>query len=115
MANSFTPLGRLKIKLDITDNSQDDKLNLYLAEAEDTVLDIIGRDVLPDRLVSVVTSLAEITYNRQGSEGEGLRGEGGISRSFINDLPADMQKRLKNYPRKVVAVSATYDKGPETD
>ncbi len=98
---------QLKLRLEITDNSQDSRLSLLLQNAEDTILDIIGRDTLPPRLVSVQTELALIAYNREGAEGEAARNEGGISRSFVEDLPADMRRRLQNYPRKVGVINAT--------
>ena len=76
-------------------------LELLLKEAEDTVLDIVGRDKLPERLESAVVSLAAIAYNRRGTEGESSHGEGGVSVSMIDGLPADIKERLRNYPRKV--------------
>lgn len=75
-------------------------LEILLSNAEDTVLDIIGRDSVPSRLESAVVQLALIAYNRQGAEGEASRSEGGMSASFLDDLPADMKRRLLNYPRK---------------
>lgn len=97
----MTALEKLKIRLGITDESQTEKLTLLLNEAEDMILDLIGRDTLPNRLVSVQTELAVIAYNAQGAEGESSRSEGGISRAFLDGLPADLKDRLKNYPRKV--------------
>ncbi len=103
----MTALERLKCDLDKTDGAEDSKLELYLEMAKDTILDYIGRDVLPDRLISAQVELAKIAYNKQGAEGETARNEGGISRSFIEDLPADIKGRLKNYPRKVGVIYAT--------
>lgn len=97
----MTALEKLKIRLGITDESQTEKLTLLLNEAEDMILDLIGRDALPNRLVSVQTELAVIAYNEQGGEGESSRSEGGISRAFLDGLPAELKDRLKNYPRKV--------------
>ena len=105
----MTALETLKIRLGISDEKQDGLLAVLLDSAEDTILDVIGRDELPARLVSVQTELAVIAYNRQGVEGETARGEGGISRSFVSDLPPDMQKRLQNYPRKVGVIRANDD------
>lgn len=99
----------LKIRLGISDEKQDGLLDVLLSDARDTVLDIIGRDELPARLMSVQVELAVIAYNRQGAEGESSRGEGGISRSFVSDLPPDLQKRLQNYPRKVGVIRANDD------
>lgn len=75
-----------------------------LETARDILLDEIGREELPERLVSAQVSLAVVIFNREGAEGESSRSEGGISRSYIDDLPADIRRRLKNYPRKVGAI-----------
>lgn len=105
----MTALETLKIRLGISDEKQDGLLAVLLDSAEDTILDVIGRDELPARLISVQTELAVIAYNRQGAEGETARSEGCISRSFVSDLPPDMQKRLQNYPRKVGVIRANDD------
>ena len=72
-----------------------------LSMAQDAVLDYIQRDELPKAAESVVIKLAVIYYNRLGNEGENSRSEGGISQSFSNDIPMDIQRQLWNYPRKV--------------
>lgn len=105
----MTALETLKIRLGISDEKKDGLLAVLLGSAEDTILDVIGREELPARLVSVQTELAVIAYNRQGAEGETARSEGGISRSFVPELPPDMQKRLQNYPRKVGVIRANDD------
>lgn len=105
----MTALETLKIRLGIADTAKDGLLTVLLDSAEDTLLDVIGREDLPARLVSVQVELAVIAYNRQGAEGETARSEGGISRSFVSDLPPDLQKRLQNYPRKVGVIRANDD------
>lgn len=77
---------------------------LELAEA--AVLDYIGRSSLPKTAESIVIKLAVIYYNRLGNEGESSRTEGGISQSFVTDIPADIKKQLDNYPRKVGVIHA---------
>lgn len=94
-------LDRLRRRLGIEGYKDGTLLSDLLDDAQDMVLDIIGRDYLPERLESVVLELAVIKYNRMGAEGESSRGEGGISQSYLDDLPADLQRRLNNYPRKV--------------
>lgn len=69
--------------------------------AEEAVLDYIGRDTLPRGADCIVDKLAVIYYNRLGNEGETARTEGGISQSFNTDIPMDIQRQLRNYPRKV--------------
>ena len=99
-------LEMLKIRLGVSDNTRDGLLSLLLSEAQDAILDIIGREELPARLISVQVELDVIAYNKQGAEGESARSEGGISRSFIDGLPDDLKQRLKNYPRKVGVIRA---------
>ena len=95
----MTPLERFKLLAGITDDSQDGLITALLSDAEDSVRDYIGRDVVPERLVSVQVQLAVIAYNKRGAEGESSRSEGGISQSF-DGLPPELMARLKNYPRK---------------
>ncbi len=102
----MTALERLKLRLDITDDKQDTLLELLLDDAQEVVLDIIGRDKLPVGLISAQVELATAAYNKQGAEGESSRSEGGISRSFIDGLPAEIKQRLLNYPRKVGVIYA---------
>lgn len=101
-------LDKLKILIGIaaTNTGEDDLLELLLEDAENSVLDIIGRDILPERLESVVVQLAVIAYNRRGTEGAVSQGEGGVSVSYLDALPPDMRKRLQNYPRKVGVIHA---------
>ena len=95
----MTPLERFKLLAGITDDSQDGLITALLSDAEDSVRDYIGRDVVPERLVSVQVQLAVIAYNKRGAEGESSRSEGGISQSF-DGLPPELLARLTNYPRK---------------
>lgn len=97
----MTALEQLKIRLDLSTAEQDDKLTLMLSEAKDTILDLIGREELPSRLISVQVQLAIIAYNKQGAEGETSRSEGGVSQGLLDGLPDDLKKRLASYPRKV--------------
>ena len=94
-------LDRLRRRLGIEGYNDSTLLSDLLDDAQNMVLDIIGRDSLPKRLEGVVLELSVIKYNRMGAEGESSRGEGGISQSYLNDLPTDLQRQLNNYPRKV--------------
>ncbi len=80
---------------------EEETAEVCLDMAKDAVLDYIGRDTLPKSAESIVVKLAVIYYNRLGNEGENSRTEGGISQSFSNDIPADILRQLRNYPRKV--------------
>ena len=99
MLNAMTAIERFKLIAGITDDAQDGLISVLLSDAGDAVCDYIGRDTVPERLVSVQVQLAVIAYNKRGAEGESARSEGGISQSF-EALPPDLLARLKNYPRK---------------
>lgn len=90
------------------DSSETDCVMELLDEAEDAVLDLIGRDVMPERLVSVQVELAVIAYNKRGAEGQSSRSEGGISISF-EDVPPLMRKRLENYPKKARSIRRAHN------
>jgi len=89
----------VKLKLGIAedDDSQDDLIILLLSEASSEVLGYTNRKtILPDML-PIVRDIAVIRYNQMGVEGELSRAEGGVSRSFADDIPKALKHRLNNY------------------
>lgn len=88
------------------DNSSDLLLGILLSNAENAILDYIGRARLPERLNDMAVQIALAMYNRLGNEGENSRTENDISVSFSDLITDDMKLRLKNYPRKVGAINA---------
>lgn len=104
----MTQLEKLKIRLGIeADNNKDDSLlQMLLEDAEGEILDYCNRDVLPDKAQALQRELAIVYYNRLGSEGEASRSEGGISVSYINDIPEGIKSRLNAFRRlKLVGVA----------
>ena len=94
-------LNRLLILLGNPPECDMELVETCLSMAQDAVLDYIQRDELPKAAESVVIKLAVIYYNRLGNEGESSRTEGGISQSFITDIPKDIQRQLRRWPPKV--------------
>ena len=97
----------LRVLLPPDDKSSDIKLGMLLDNAENMLLDYIGRDSLPERLADMQIHLALEMYNRLGNEGETKRTENDISVSFSDLITDDMKLRLRNYPRKVGAVKCS--------
>ena len=97
----------LRVLLPPDDKSSDIKLGMLLDNAENTLLDYIGRDSLPERLADMQIRLALEMYNRLGNEGETKRTENDSSVSFSDLITDDMKLRLRNYPRKVGAVKCS--------
>lgn len=54
-------LEKLKIRLGISDNSEDALLNMLLEDAEGEILDFCNRDILPDKAQVLQRALAIIT------------------------------------------------------
>lgn len=94
-------LNRLLVLLGNPPECEIGTIEVVLSMAQDAVLNYIGRDEIPKGAESIVIQLAVIFYNRLGNEGETARTEGGISQSFSNDIPMDIQRQLWRYPRKV--------------
>lgn len=97
----MTKLDKLLVLLGNPCECNEETAEVCLSMAEDAVLDYIGRSELPKGAESIVIKLAVIYYNRLGNEGESSRTEGGISQSFVTDIPEDIKRQLYNYPRKV--------------
>ena len=99
-------LEKLKIRLGISDNSEDALLNMLLEDAEGEILDFCNRDILLTKMEGLQRELAIIYYNRQGSEGEASRSELGVSVSYITDIPDNIKSRLNAFRRlKAVGVA----------
>lgn len=94
-------LTKLKIKLGISlgDTSQDNLLNLYLEDAESTILELTHFLELPDGLSSTQIDLAIVYYNQQGIEGQTSHSEGGVSRSFEEGIPESIMKKIRSARR----------------
>lgn len=93
------PIQKLRLCLGVYD--KDELLLLLLENAEELILDFIGRGSIPERLVGVQVQLSVIAYNRQGAEGNSSVREGNVSYNCIDGLPNELKERLKQYKRKV--------------
>ena len=102
----MTNIEIMRVLLPPDDDSSDARLEILLRNAEDTLLDYLGRDTLPSRLNDMVGQIALAMLGRLGNEGEDKRSENDISVSFSDLITEDMKLRLRNYPRKVGAPNA---------
>lgn len=81
-----------------------------LEDAVVIVLDYTNREAMVDELWIYARQLATIAFNMQGDEGEISRSEGGVSRTFVTDIPTNIQRGLNRYRvGKVVSYYATKD------
>jgi len=75
----------------------EEKATNLINDAVIIVLDYTCRDEMADPMWLYVRQLATITYNRESTEGELSRSEGGISQSFVEDIPLNIQRSLNRY------------------
>ena len=74
-----------------------DRIEWLMVEVSQLILDYTNRDTMLDSFYFYASKLAVIAWNREGSEGESSRSEGGVSQSFIEDIPADVKSGLNRY------------------
>lgn len=73
------------------------KAKNLIEDAVIIVLDYTSRDEMIDAMWLYARQLATIAYNREGNEGEASRSEGGVSQSFIEDIPLNIKHSLNRY------------------
>lgn len=61
-------LEKIKKLVGITDNLQDDQLNIIIENVEEHLTYLLGRDV-PSNLQFIVTEISVMRFNRLGAEG----------------------------------------------
>lgn len=86
-------INRLKSDLEIDEVKATNLIN----DAVILVLDYKNQDKMLDSMWLYARQLATITFNRESTEGESSRSEGGISQSFVEDIPLNIQRGLNRY------------------
>ncbi|KSU11096.1 phage head-tail connector protein [Lactococcus lactis] len=79
-----------------TDLGVDDATGL-IEDAVILILDYTNQDKMLDSMWLYARQLATINFNRESTEGESSRSEGGVSQSFIEDIPLNIQRGLNRY------------------
>lgn len=85
-------LNQLKL---LTKESDEALLSLLLEQAESMILVETNRTHVPLSLVMTQLQIAQYLYNRMDNQGEVSRSEGGISITYLNELPVNIQKSIK--------------------
>lgn len=78
----------------------DEYLRLLLDEAEMEALAYTRRESLPPGLEAVIPRMALVMVNRTGAEGVSSQGFSGVSESYLDGYPAEIQAILRRY-RKI--------------
>ncbi len=93
-------LATLKALVDISDNSQDTNLAVYLTLAGTKIIKRAypydsTQETVPTRYDFLQCEIAAYLWNKRGAEGETSHSENGISRSYENaDVPASLLSEI---------------------
>lgn len=81
----------------LTGESDEKLLSLLLLRAKNIILAETNRTSLPEPLESIQLELALELYNRQGSEGELSRTEGGVSVTYKDGISTSLLNSIRSY------------------
>lgn len=101
MIDKDLELNNIKILLDITDDKEDNKLKLYMEDAEQSILDITNRTELLDSMKSILREYTIYLYNNHDTFGisSETEGEESISYNTTDKLPIHILNKLNRYKR----------------
>jgi hypothetical protein len=94
-------IDNVKILLGISDNSQDDLLNLYISRAEQFVKTYCNIEEIPTELKSVIEDIAVFRYRMNGVENIKSESKGELSETYRDSLPQDILSQLNRYRRVI--------------
>lgn len=90
-------LGRLKTRLELTEDTRDGLLLELLEDAKAACKAYTMRERLPEECATAVVKLAVVLFNRIGMEGENSHTKGGITTQVYNLMPSDVADMLRPY------------------
>lgn len=93
-------LERIKLLLNITDDSKDALLNELIDNATEFAQNYINNDDALDYLTGTLIAMVIYDYNRMGTEGMTSENYSGVSFGYASGYSDDIMKQLKRY-RKV--------------
>ncbi len=93
-----TLLERVKTRLEGTDLS-DDLLNDFIYDATDEVLARTNQEKLNSSLERVIVGCVVLYVNRLGTEGLTSEGYSGVSTSYLDSLPENLQAIINRNTR----------------
>nr|CAJ1874486.1 head-tail adaptor [uncultured phage] len=81
----------------MTGESNDEILSSLLLRAKNIILTEANRQKLTPALERLLPELVLELLNRQGSEGEQSRSEGGVSVSYVDGISSHLLASIRNY------------------
>ena len=96
-------LDKIKILLNITDDSQDDLLQVLVSLCKDEAIDFCNLSEYTEKLDSAMIAMVIERYNKIGTEGQTSISSSGISDSYIDGYSEIVLGKLRKN-RKVKCV-----------
>lgn len=93
-------LERIKLLLNISDESKDALLEELIDNATEFARNFINNDAALDNLTGTIVNMVLYDYNRMGTEGLTSENYSGVSFGYASGYSDDIMKQLKRY-RKV--------------
>jgi hypothetical protein len=93
-------LERIKLLLNISDESKDALLNELIDNATEFAQNFINNDAALENLTGTIVNMVIYDYNRMGTEGLTSENYSGVSFGYASGYSDDIMKQLKRY-RKV--------------
>ena len=93
-------LEKIKLLLNITDESKDALLSQLIENAEEYVANYCNNANAVDSLTGAIISMVIQDYNRMGAEGLNSESYSGVSFNYQSAYSEDIMKQLRRY-RKV--------------
>ena len=93
-------LERIKLLLNITDDSKDALLNELIDNATEVAQNYINNDDALENLTGTLIAMVIYDYNRMGTEGLTSENYSGVSFGYASGYSDDIMKQLRRY-RKV--------------
>jgi Phage QLRG family, putative DNA packaging. len=93
-------LERIKLLLNISDESKDALLGELIDNATEFARNFINNDAALENLTGTIVNMVLYDYNRMGTEGLTSENYSGVSFGYASGYSDDIMKQLKRY-RKV--------------
>lgn len=84
-------------RLDGVKQEDESKIKGLLEDAIILILDYTNQPEMNDNLYYYARQLVVISWNQEGNEGETSRSEGGVSQTFISDIPEKLKLGLNRH------------------
>lgn len=90
---------KVKIVLDIEDDSKDGLLDIYIQNAKDYIFDYTLINEIPTTLESVIVEMVVFQYRQRGVENITTESKGTLYESMVTEYPNNIRRRLNSYKR----------------